>query len=82
MLRQIEWRVQIGPIAMNGVLPVTSLFFVVFQEKINQTVYSLYLACNSVLALFSLFLYCYLLFIIIVFSNKNCWYLLLHYVLR
>ena len=30
MLRQIEWRVQIGPIAMNGVLPVTSLFFVVF----------------------------------------------------
>ena len=27
MLRQIEWRLQNGPITNNGVLPVTTLFF-------------------------------------------------------
>ena len=27
MLRQIEWRLQNGPITKNGVLPVTILFF-------------------------------------------------------
>ena len=27
MLRQIEWRVQNGPITKNVVLPVTTLFF-------------------------------------------------------
>ena len=27
MLRQIEWRIQNGPIIKNGVLPVTTLFF-------------------------------------------------------
>ena len=27
MLRQIEWRLQNGPIAKSGVLPVTTLFF-------------------------------------------------------
>ena len=27
MLRQIEWGIQNGPIAVNGVLPVTTLFF-------------------------------------------------------
>ena len=27
MLRQIEWRLQNGPITKSGVLPVTTLFF-------------------------------------------------------
>ena len=27
MLRQIEWRLQNGPITKGGVLPVTTLFF-------------------------------------------------------
>ena len=27
MLRQIEWRLQNGPIIKSGVLPVTTLFF-------------------------------------------------------
>ena len=27
MLRQIEWRLQNGPITNSGVLPVTALFF-------------------------------------------------------
>ena len=27
MLRQIEWRLQNGPITKNGVLPVTAYFF-------------------------------------------------------
>ena len=27
MLRQIEWRVQNGPMSKNGVLPVTTFFF-------------------------------------------------------
>ena len=27
MLRQIEWRLQNGPITKSGVLPVTALFF-------------------------------------------------------
>ena len=27
MLRQIEWRLQNGPIKTSGVLPVTALFF-------------------------------------------------------
>ena len=35
MLRQIEWRVQNGPITKNGVLPVTALYFlkILFQFK-------------------------------------------------
>ena len=27
MLRQIEWKVQNGPITMNAVLPISTLFF-------------------------------------------------------
>ena len=27
MLRQVEWRLQTGPITKSGVLPVTTLFF-------------------------------------------------------
>ena len=27
MLRQIEWRLQNGPLTKSGVLPVTTLFF-------------------------------------------------------
>ena len=27
MVRQIEWRLQNGPITKSGVLPVTTLFF-------------------------------------------------------
>ena len=35
MLRQIEWQLQNGPITENGVLTVTTLFFlkVLFQFK-------------------------------------------------
>ena len=34
MLRKIEWRVQIGPIKKNGVLPVTTFFWkILFQLK-------------------------------------------------
>ena len=33
MLRQIEWRVQNGPITKNDVLPVTTLFFLKFCFK-------------------------------------------------
>ena len=35
MLRQIEWRVQNGPITKNGVLPVFALFFWKFNFSIR-----------------------------------------------
>ena len=36
-LRQIEWRVQNGPITKNGVLPVTTLFFWKFGSSLRTS---------------------------------------------
>ena len=36
MLRQIEWRLQNGPITKSGVFPVTALFFGKFVPVLEQ----------------------------------------------
>ena len=37
MLRQIEWRVQNGPITKSGILPVTTLFFWKFCSSLRTS---------------------------------------------
>ena len=42
MLRQIEWRLQNGPITKSGVLPVTTLFFRKFVPVLESLKNSLF----------------------------------------
>ena len=46
LLRQIEWCVKNGPITKNGVLPVTTLFFLKFCFSL-RTFYKELIRCTS-----------------------------------
>ena len=54
MLRQIEWRVQNGPITKKGVLPATTLFFWKFCFSL-KTWYKELIWCTNQMSIFKFF---------------------------
>ena len=55
MLRQIEWRLQNGPITKSGVLPVTTLFFRKFVPVLEPLKNSLFDVPTTQMSIFVFF---------------------------